>query len=143
MVEGPRTKVGGTRDESERDGEGERDVEGKRDVEGERDGKRDREGGTVRVGGRARARARARGCGLRTGHERGWQGDFEKKDSNTKNQPWECLQGHATVTPLCSTFSFFQSHLVSVHRYPSLTSNVSRRGLFSPTPMHGQSRYVN
>ena len=81
-----------------------------RDIEGERDGKRDREGGTVRVGGRARARARARGCGLRTGHERGWQEtrrDLEKKDSNTKIQPWECLQGHATVTPLCFDFQFF------------------------------------
>ena len=120
-------KVGGTRNESE----SERDGEGERDREGERDGKRDREGGTVRVGGRARARARARGCGLWTGHKRGWQGDFEKKDSNTKNQPWECLQGHATVTPLCSTFSFFHSHLVSVHRHPSLTSNVSRRAFFA------------
>ena len=130
-------KVGGTWNESERDGEG------KRDVEGKRDSKRDREGGTVRVEGRARAR----GCGLWTGNERGWQEtrrDLEKKkDLNTKNQLWECLQGHATVTPLCLTFSFFHSHLVSVHCHPSLMSNVSWRGLFSPTPMHGQSRYVN
>ena len=78
MVEGPRTKVGGTWNESERDVEGKRDVEGERNVEGERDGKRDREGGMVRVGGRARAR----GCGLQTGNERGWQEtrhDLEKK----------------------------------------------------------------
>ena len=71
MVEGPRTKVGGTWNESERDVEGKRDVEGERNVEGERDGKRDREGGMVRVGGRARTRAR--GCGLRTGHDATWK----------------------------------------------------------------------
>ena len=96
-----------------------------------------------------RARTRARGCGLQTGHERAGDGrrDLEKKRFKHQKstvgmspRPRHC---HATVTPLCSTFSFFHSHSLSVHCHPSITSNVSRRGLFSPTHMHGQSRYVN
>ena len=31
----------------------------------------------------------------------------KKKDSNTKNQPWECLQGHATSHATLFDFQFF------------------------------------
>ena len=66
-----------------------------------------------------------------------------EKPTGTKVNRGKVSKGHATVTPPCSTYRFFHSHSVSVHRHPSLTSNVSRRGVFFATPMHGHSRYVN
>ena len=78
------------------------------------------------------------------------RGDGRRHDATWKKKIRIPKFNHGNVskaTPqsrhFVSTFSFFHSHLLSVHRHPSLTSNVSRRGLFSSTPMHGQSRYVN
>ena len=74
----------------------------------------------------------------------------KKTNSNTKNQPWdqtqpwECLQNPRHSHTTLFDFLFFSPVLVFVvPRHPSLTSNVSQRGLFSPTPMHGHCRYVN
>ena len=43
----------------------------------------------------------------------------KKKDSNTKNQPWECLQGHATSHATLFDFQFF-SLALALHPSPPL-----------------------